>query len=128
MRPADLVSILREDLKRFAEPARICDACRAPLFDADDFLTDGDGDNAGCWPTMQPDGAKGKPCYSYRLQPCDLPTARRPELPPKGAEPFQPHHPKHQRARPKTGAEKYVTPEIEARLKRLSGRDKKAKG
>lgn len=59
--------MLRADLKANADAWTGCEACGAPLFDNDDFVSD---DCAGCWAVMTdaPDEQKQKhPCYAYRV-------------------------------------------------------------
>lgn len=111
----DLVAWLREDLKN-AEAVNTCDLCGAPFLLGDQWAADDDG-VAACWPSVGPKEGKGKPCYAYRLAPDELKAPPRPEVP--YVPPYQ-RTTSLARGEPLRGVDRYMTPEISARLKRLS--------
>ena len=62
----DLAKALIADLAKF-DAEIICEACGAPLFDGDDYVSDPDG-VSGCWAAMTDLPSKqGRPCYAYRV-------------------------------------------------------------
>lgn len=118
-KPSEIITWLREDLARFGH-CQACAVCGAALYDLDEYAADPDGEPS-CWPAVGAKEGKGKPCYKYRVAPEDLPATARPSVP---------HLAPYERAIApalsvrKSGVDRYVTPEIAARLKRLSGGDK----
>lgn len=114
-----LVAWLRDDLSKF-DACQSCAVCGAPLFDGDQYAADSEGE-ASCWPAIGAKEGKGKPCFKYRLRVEDL------KAPPRES---VPHVAPYQRTTslacgaPLRGVDRYITPEIAERLKRLSGSDK----
>lgn len=114
-----LIAWLREDLANF-ETCQVCGMCGATLYEWDDYAADPDGEPS-CWPAIGAKEGKGKPCFKYRLRVEDL------KAPPRES---VPHLLPYQRTISlasgpvRRGVDRYMTPEIEARLKRLSGGDK----
>lgn len=96
---------------------RVCEHCNAKLYEADQYAEDDDG-GAVCWPAIGAKEGKGRPCYKYRVAPADLPAM------PRESAPYVPPYNRTlslARGPVKSGVDRYMTPEIEARLKRLSG-------
>lgn len=112
-----VISWLRADLARVPVSGRCAD-CGAPFFEKDEFSKAGE---ARCFPAVGAKDGKGKPCYKYRVAPADLP-----KVPREGVPHVMPYQRTTTLARgpAKSGVDRYITPEIEARLKRLSGGDK----
>lgn len=110
-----VIAWLRADLAKF-DACQSCAVCGAHLFDWDQYAADPDGEPS-CWPAIGPKEGKGKPCYKYRLAVEDL------KPPPLESVPhLLPYQRTVSLARgvPLRGVERYITPEIEERLKRLS--------
>lgn len=112
-----VISWLRADLKRF-DHCQSCAMCGAALYDFDEYAADPDGEPS-CWPSVGAKEGKGKPCYKYRGAPADLPAPPRESVP--HVMPYQ-RTTTLARGPAKSGVDRYMTPAIEERLKRLNGK------
>lgn len=97
----EIIEKLRKDLRENdMSAAGACEGCGALLFDGDDFHSD---DVVGCWPwaTGFHESTKSNPCYKYRVPEM---SEKRVRVEVDMQQPL------------KTRVDKYITPEIAARL------------